>query len=273
MTVKDGKYDPSVQLAAVREAIRAGADAIWLETIDCEPIKAGLEEAKKAGIIVFDMGGRPCSPTLFTGEFEWSVGGIEAYAKRYGEIQAIWAIAETNAEAKVLLVYENDLASAEEINAGAKARFEQCKGCEIVGEVTFTGAEFGPPLQQKVEQALLKYPEATVVDGNYDAAAEAVAAAVRSSGKDIPVLGGEGQSNNVELVRNGEQAMGVGYPLGWIAYGSADAILRLLAGEEPTNSGAGFQPFDAEHNLPAKGEPFRPSFDYKKAYREAWGIK
>jgi ribose transport system substrate-binding protein len=67
--------------------------------------------------------------------------------------------------------------------------------------------------------------------------------------------------------------MGSGYPTGWLAYAGVDGILRLLAGEkEVGNSGAGLQVFDAEHNLPPKGEPFRPTFDYKQAYREAWGL-
>lgn len=274
-TNRDGKYDPSVQLAAVREAVRANADAIWLEAVDCEPIKAGLEEAKAAGIIIVASNAHDCSQPVFTAETEYVMGDTRAYAKRWGEAQAIWAIANTNAEAKVLQVYENDLAITKEVNEAAKQRFEKCAGCEIVGEVTFTGSEIGPPLQQKVEQALLQYPEVTVVNGNYDAAVElGIAAAVRSSGKEIAVLGGEGQPNNVELVRNGEQAMGVGYPIGWVSYSALDAINRLLAGEKSIgNSGAGIQVYDAEHNLPPAGQAFSPPIDYRSLYQKAWGLE
>jgi ribose transport system substrate-binding protein len=274
VTLKDGKFDPSVQLGAIREAVRAGADAIWLPTIDCEPVKAGLLEAKQAGIVVVSTNATDCEPALFSGETNYEVGDHEAYLRRFGEIQAIWAIAKTKAEAKVLLVYESDLQATKELNNASKARFEECATCEIVGEVSFTGSELGPPLQQKVEQALLKYPAVDVINGNYDGAVEtSVAPAVRSSGKEIAVLGGEGVAGNIELIRNGEQAMAVGYPLGWPAYAAVDAMVRLLAGEaEAGNSGAGFQVVDAEHNLPPKGEPFRPSVNFQQLYKEAWGV-
>lgn len=275
VTLRDGKFEPSVWLSAVREAVRAGADAIWLEAIECKPIKAGLEEAKRAGIIVIGTNTRDCSEPLFTAETELLAGGPREYLPLFGEAQAVWAIASTDAEAKVLLVYETDQAGTREINEGAKARFEECETCEIVGEVTFVGTELGPPLQQKVEQALLKYPETNVVDGNYDTAVElGIAAAVRSSGKEIAVLGVEGLPNNVELIRKGEQSMTTGYPFGWSAYAAVDGMIRLFAGEkEIGNSGAGYQVVDAEHNLPSSGEIYRPPVDYQALYREAWGIK
>lgn len=274
-TLRDGKFSPSAELTAVREAVQAHADAIWLEAVDCEPIKAGLEEAKQAGIIVIASNSNDCAQPLFSGETELQSGAYPEYLTRFGEAQAIWAIADSNAEAKVLLVYENDVAGTKVINEGAKKRLEQCETCEIVGEVPFVGPELGPPLQQKVEQALLKYPDTTVVDGNYDTAVElGVAPAVRSSGKQIDVLGSEGLPTNLELIANGEQAMDVGYSFGWVAYSALDGIIRLAAGEkEVGKSGADLQVIDAENNLPAgKGEPFEPPVDYKALYREAWGI-
>jgi ribose transport system substrate-binding protein len=274
VTLKDGKFEPSVWLSSIREAIRANADAIWLEGIDCESVKAGLEEAKKAGILVIASAASDCEPALFSTETNFVDGGYTEYLEAVGEAQAIWAIANTNAEAKVLLVYENDLAGLIALNNGAKSRLEKCSTCEIVGEVPFTGTELGPPLQQKVEQALLQYPETTVVDGNYDSAVElGVAPAVRASGKEIQVLGYEGNPNNIELVRNGEQAMGGGYPFGWLSYAALGAIIRLQAGERsPGNSGMGIQVFDAENNLPPKGEPYVPPIEFRKYYREAWGL-
>ncbi len=274
VTVREGKFSPSEELSEVREAVRLGADAIWLEAIECEAVKAGLLEAQKAGVVVVASNAFDCKQPLFTAETEYEPGDITAYAKRAGEAQAIWAIAETDAEAKVLLVYENDIQATRILNEAAKQRLEKCATCEIVGEVAITGAEYGPPLQQKVEQALLKYPETTIVNGNLDAIVEnGVAAAVRSSGKQLPVLGFEGEPNNVEMIRNGEQAMTGTYPFGWAAYSAVDAINRLLAGEkEVGNSGAGIQVIDAKHNLPAKGETYQPPVDYKKYYREAWGL-
>jgi ribose transport system substrate-binding protein len=275
-TLRDGKFSPTEELTAVREAVQANADAIWLEAIDCEPIKAGLEEAKQAGIVVIASNATDCSEPLYTASTELESGPYPDYLTRFGEAQAVWAIADSNAEAKVLLVYENDIAGTKIINEGAKKRFEQCETCEIVGEVTFVGTELGPPLQQKVEQALLKYPTTTVVNGNYDTAAElGVVPAVRSSGKQISVLGAEGLPSNLELLKNGEQAMDVGYSFGWVAYSALDDMVRLLAGEkEVSKSGADLQVIDAENNLPAgKGEPFEPPVDYKALYREAWGVE
>lgn len=275
VTLRDGKFEPSVWLSEIREAVRANADAIFLETIDCGSVKAGLEEAKKAGIIIIASSSHDCEPAFFSGEVDYVEGSYPDWLGAAGEAQSVWAIAQTDAKAKVLLVYENDINALVGMNARAKKRLEECTSCEIVGEVTFTGAELGPPLQQKVEQALLQYPDTTVVNGNYDAAVElGVAAAVRASGKDISVLGLEGQPNNIELVRKGEQAMGVGYGFGWYGYAAVDGIVRLEGGESSAGeSGIGIQVYDAEHNLPPSGKPYEPSVDYRKAYREAWGLE
>ncbi len=273
-TLRDGKFNPSVWLSTLREAVQAHPDAIWLEGIDCGSIEAGLKEAKRAGIPVVASIAQDCDPPLFSGETDFLIGDNHAFYKAYGESQAIWAIANTDAEAKVLLVYENDLQSTQEVNDAAKGRFEKCQGCEITGEVTFTGAEFGPPLQQKVEQALLQHPNTAVVDGNYDAAVEnGIAAAVRNAGKPLLLLGGEGQPNNVELVREGVQSMGFFYPFGWVGYAALNGIVRLLGGETGVgDSGIGYQVYDAEHNLPPKGQAYTPPVSYKKLYRELWGL-
>lgn len=274
-TLKDGKFEPSVELAAVREAVRAHADAIWLETIECSVAKAGLEEAKKAGIVVVASGAEDCDPPLFTAETTFGTGGFRPWVAKWGEAQAVWAIAKTNAEAKVLIVGETDLSTTKAISQGVRGRIEKCESCEIVGEVGFVGTELGPPLQQKVEQALLQYPETTVIAGGYDAAVElGIAAAARASGKKLMVLGGEGQPNNIEMVRNGEQSMGVGYPFGWIGWDAVNAINRIEGGEtSPGDSGIGIQVYDAEHNLPPnKGEAYVPPIEFRKYYRKAWGL-
>ena len=102
-----------------------------------------------------------------------------------------------------------------------------------------------------------------------------IAAAVRASGRvnDLYVTGGEGQKENVALVREDKgQNSGSGSVIQWEAWGGADSMNRVLNGEEPTTTGIGIQVWDKEHNLPAPGKAWEPEADFRALYLKAWGV-
>ncbi len=171
---------------------------------------------------------------------------------------------------------ETDSQGTLHIHEGFQEQMALCAECEVVAEIEYTGAEFGPVLQQKISQAIVQHPEANAVYGGYDGPiTSGIAAAVRASGRvdDLYVTGGEGQIENVALVReNKGQNAGSGSVIQWESWGGVDSMNRVLNGEEPTTTGIGIQVWDKENNLPEPGHQWEPEADFRQLYREAWGV-
>lgn len=278
--IVDGRFDPTKWLAGVRDAILADPDGIWIFAFDCSSVRAGLEEAKRAGIPVVISAGADCKPSLVDHVTGYAQGSFSDFNFAFGEAQAWWVIAKTDGEAKVILFKETDIQTTIEIAEGVERVLELCSTCEILEVVEFTGAEVGPKLQEKAEQALLQNPDANVVvptfEGPITGGVGAAVRAAEASGRDLIMTGGEGFTANVQLAHEGLQDMGVGYVGGWEGWLGVDAFLRIFAGEEPIEkTGLGVQVWDRQHNLPAKGESYNdnPPIDFKEAYKDSWGVE
>lgn len=277
--VYDGKLQPTEWLAGVRQAVQAGADGIVVVGFDCAAVKQGLIEAREKGIPVVAVEGIDCSelgqkgPRLFTSRVGYSEGTFPEWLTAYGNLQADFTIAETDGKAKVLYLRETDAQSAKLVADQYASRIEACAGCEIVERIDFVAAELGPNLQEQVQQALLKHPEADVVYGNYDYPVVAsVAPAVRAAGKEgVLVIGAEGSEPNLELIRQGEQSMAMGFVNGWESYAAIDNLNSIFAGEKPIeDSGMGVMLIDREHNLPPKGQGVQMPIDWQGIYERNW---
>jgi ribose transport system substrate-binding protein len=288
--VVDGKFDSNAESTGIRNAIAAEADAIALYAIDCPPIQAALQQAKKAKVPVFGIESNDCgeikpgAPNLFAadngdyssapygGTAPYGNGWIQGYAKAAADS----LIVHGKGKAKVIDMKETDSEATLREDQGFLEEMKLCGGCEVVQTVPFTGADFGPALQQKTAQALLKHPEATGVFGVYDGPViSGIAAAVRESGRKgkLWVTGGEGDLPNVDLVRRNQgQNAGVILPVQWEAYSAIDAMNRVFNNAKPVPNGIGLGLWDLAHNMPPKGKPVASPVDFKPIYRKAWGV-
>jgi ribose transport system substrate-binding protein len=278
--VVDGKFEPNAWLAGIRDAITAKADGIILMGPDCPPIKAALQEAKAADIAVINAEGHDCdtfdpdAEPLFTYQVPYSEGTLIDWLKQLARLQAAWAIAETNGEAKVLFLFETDAHTFKVMGDEFKKELSKCGGCEIVETVTLTGADYGPKLQQKTEQALLRHPEANIVwpGGTETLLPAGVAAAVRASQSKPPSTGWECDEGALENFETGVLGVCFNWTPQWEAYAAVDALIRIFAGEEPSDdTGLGIRLVDKEHNLD-KLTPYEAPIDFAGAYEKAWGI-
>jgi ribose transport system substrate-binding protein len=280
--VFDGKFSPNLWLAGIRQAVQLKADAIALFAFDCAPVKAGLEEAKAAGIPVIAMDGFDCNhddpagPKLFTHTVGYSEGSFADWQTAWGLAQADYTIAKTDGKAQILFLRETDLLATRVLADRYEERIGRCDGCKIVKKIDFVASDLGPSLQAKVQQALAQHPETTVVYANYDGpVTSGVDAAVRASGKKVMVIGADGLRPNLDLIRQGRQAMALNYVSGWEEYAALDAMVAIFAGKRPpASSGMGVLLIDKEHNLPAKaGATAEAPIDWKSAYEQAWGAR
>jgi ribose transport system substrate-binding protein len=283
VTVFDGRFDSSRQLAGVEQALADGADGIVLIYIDCPPIKAALQQAKAAGVAVVGIQSLECEPALESHVVRYAEHrDFATYLSHgFGGTQAKWVIARTKGEARTIVTAQTDLYSTRvTYDPGVTDEFARCETCEIVDTVEFVGTEFGPPLQQKIEQSLNQHPEANSFIAAYDAVMTGGggAAALRASGRldELEVMGGEGSRPGIELIHDGAGMEAcTGTPTGWEGYAAMMSLARVFAGQDPErgDSGIGEQVCDLDHNLPPRGEAYRAPVDYVAAYRELWGVE
>jgi ribose transport system substrate-binding protein len=283
VTVFDGKFDSSRQISGIEQALADKADGIVLLYVDCAPVKAGIQQAKAAGVAVVGIESKDCEPALETHVVRYA--GHQDFATwvahGFGGTQAKWVIAKTKGEAKTIVTVETDLyTTAVTYDPGITDEFAKCKTCEIVDTIKFVGSEFGPPLQQKIEQSLNQHPEANSFIAAYDAVLTGGggAAALRATGRtdSIESMGGEGSKPGIELIYNhaGMDACS-GIPTAWEGYGAMMDLSRSFAGQDPEkgDSGIGSQACDADHNLPPKGESYQAPIDFVAEYHKLWGVK
>ncbi len=273
--------------SGVRQAIAAGADGIATYVADCSDFKQPLKEARAAGVPVVSAEALDCNQKRPLGEkipgekplFSWvvtyAVGDFPTFVKQWGGAAALLAIDKTDGKAKVVYLTTPVAATIEATRLGFEDTLSQCADCEVSDVVKLNISDVGPPLQAKIQQALLQHPEANVLSTPADyfwtlGAAQAVRASGRA-GK-IVGTGAEGLTPNMDLVRaGGPPSGGVGLALGWEGWSEIDALNRIFNRQRPVSSGIGIQIYDKEHNTPPSG-PWKPPVDYEAAYRKAWGV-
>lgn len=282
ITVFDGKFSSDRYLEGIRQAIADNADGILVYNVDCALVQPALAEARRADVPVVATESTDCdeakqgAPSLFDASivYEAGDGSFRGYFTELGRAQADWVIANGDGDSQVIVLKMIDLSSSLMITDGFVDQIEsECPDCEIVRTVEFTGADLGPPLQEKVAQALLQHPDADAMEVAYDDIVTAgVAPAIMSSGRNdsLDFVAGGGFEPNLDLVRsNRGQDAGYAIALEWEGYAAMDTLNRVLNDETPVSSGIGISLFDEEHNLPASGS-WQPEIDYAAKYRAAW---
>jgi ribose transport system substrate-binding protein len=287
--IVDGKLNANDGYAnAIRTAIASHPDAIVTHGINCDEAKTSFQEAKAAEIPLVEASNIDCSDPRIGGEQLITIGeqfnkeakDTAAFYTKQGEHQAAYAVDATEGKAKVILVEFEGL-FGKNIGEGQRNVLEKCSECEILETIGFQASEEGPNQQayQQFNTALIKYPEANAAifafDSNvtYTGLSKAVVDAGRA--QDMVVVGGEGFSEAVELVREGkgDTAEGGAWDNAWASWGIADEINRYFNGEESVPEGIGITAIDKDHNMPPKGQDYATKVDYKKAYEEIWNGK
>ncbi len=271
----------------VRQAIAAGANGILTYAADCSDFKEPLVEAKRAGVPVVSAEALDCNQKRPTGQtvpgqqplFAWTVsyavGSFPQFVARFGGAAALEAIDKTDGKAKVVYLTTPVAATIEATRLGFQQQLDRCAGCKTVDVVKLNLSDVGPPLQAKIQQALLQHPEANVLAAPADyfwtlGAAQAVRASGRAN--NIIGIGAEGLAPNMDLVRaGGPPQAGTGLALGWEGWSEIDALNRIFNKQRPVSSGIGIEAYDKQHNMPPSG-PWKPPVDYQAAYLKAWGV-
>ncbi len=284
LTIFDGQFDPNRTLTGINQALADKADGIITLYADCPALKTGLQRADKEQVPVVAVEGSDCNdlnegdPQLFDYVVRYSGdASFREWITDWGRAMAIWVIAQTEGDTNAIVTRETDLETTKLQAAGTIEELEGCADCEME-VIDFVGADIGPPLQEKIEQALIQNPDANAFVSAYDAILTSGGAnALKASGRvdEIAIMGGEGSEPGLQLIReNGGNDACICYPTKWEGYAAVDALARFFLGEDPaeTNSGMGFQAVDADHNMPPEGQGYEPPIDFVAAYDRLWGV-
>jgi ribose transport system substrate-binding protein len=277
VTKVDGKFSPAGYNAGVRQAIAAKADGIIVVAIDCPNAKGAYESAKKADIPIVGTYAYDCDTPLVGGEklFAASInsnGDPREWALDNAALRANYAIAESNAKAKVISLDQPEFIVAKYWTQGFADRLKKCTTCKMVDNVDFTANDLvSGSAPQKLQTVLLRHPDVDTLFVTSDALLQAVLPAIRRANKpNLRIIANEGFPATQQLIRRGTVDAAVGIYSPWMGWSGADAMNRVFAGQtEIPNQGLGYHLITKE-NAPPAGENWKPPLDYESAFKSIW---
>jgi ribose transport system substrate-binding protein len=277
--VFDAKFDPNQMLTGIQQAVVADADGIIVQAIDCATVKNAAQQAADADIPVIGIESADCDPGVYAHVVGYSgKASFEDWVRDFGRAQAAWVIGTTDGQANAVINTGTDTVTTRLASEGIRAEFEECPTCEIVDDATWVAADLGPSLQEKIQQTMVKHPDANAFIPSYDAimTQSGGAQALKSTGRidQLSVAGGEGTIAGIEQIRSGDgMEMCAGQSGEWETYSAIDALVRLFLDRDPAevDTGNGIQVCDEDHNLPPEGEPYTPPVDFVASYNQLWG--
>jgi ribose transport system substrate-binding protein len=279
----DAKLNPSNYAPLVRQAIAAHVDGIILDAIDCDTVKQPLQEAKAAhiatvGIYAFDCndpkaGGDPTGLFSATINFGPKATNPDKFSESYGADQANYIIAKTQNKAKVIAIQDPEFTVLYWTLKGFTDTIAASGGSQVVDTVNVTTQDLtNGQIVQKIQAALLQHPEANWVKSPYTYVTTlGVAPALGANTNKVDVMGGEGFSDELNLIRAGKVTAVNVISSEWTGWAASDTMNSVFLNQKPADSGIGWTMVDATHGLPPSGE-FIPPVDFKAEYQKAWGV-
>lgn len=228
-TVVDGKGDPNVMSAAIRNAVVNGASGIILESTGVSALVSALKFAKAHHVPVVNNGAITAKQA---GVDPSLVGGSnpDPNVKR-GLISADWMIWNSNGTAGVVVFRTTD-AGLQTRDAATVARLKQCSGCtllfsDVVGfDITTT-----PKMTQEINSILDRFGnQVKYIRDPYSAADAFAVPALQARGRsDVQVLSDAPSTLQMQQCYQGKNIGAVyGDDLTWVGWEGVDMLNRII---------------------------------------------
>lgn len=277
----DGQSNPSGVAACLDQAISRKAAAVITDYIPYEMASTAFEGLRKSGIPTYVAAELP--PAGVSTSKNFAFGNPDAYARSVmeGEVDAV--IADSDGDAHVLFLKVIQSGSTTRAGDMALEHFEEaCPVCEVtVKEVTIAQIKDTASL---VSSALISDPTIGYVIPQYDTYLSGAISGIQAAGKarDVKLATSGATLSVVQLVKENEQLIAVsGTNPPYIAWSMADAVLRLLTGQEPPAEYPVMTRTFTKDNVadlsltPAaevSGDWFGDAASYKEAFLRLWGV-
>lgn len=279
----DAKLNPSNYAPLVRQAIAAGANGIILDAIDCDTVRQPLEEAKAKGIAVVPMYAYDCNDphsggtkqSLFTAPINFGPRGAnpDLFAESYGADQAAYIVAESHNTARIIDIQDPEFTVLYWTLKGFNDYIAASHGSKVLSTLDVTTQDLTDgQIVPKIQAELLRFPTATWIKSPYTYVTTlGIVPALATHQGHIDVMGGEGFTDELNLLRQGKITAANVISSDWVGWAAVDTMNSIFRHEKPVDSGIGWTLVDATHNLPPSGE-LVPKVDYKAEYEKAWGV-
>jgi ribose transport system substrate-binding protein len=269
---------PSQWVAGINTAISQHAAAIDLIGMDPAAVAPQIAAAKAAGIPVIVDHFLDTAHTNYPG-YKDVAGIVGAPYNLAGQLEAAWAIKETNGKGTFLLVESPDLLSSTDVAIGIQAEMaKDCPSCHVV-KVDVPFNDWSTRMQTAVSSAITRYPDASYVlpvfDGMVQYALPAITAAGKSGQVKIASYNADAYALK-DLQSKTVVTMDLGESYSWLGYALADQTLRIMSGQPPVaDEKVPVRVFDSS-NVNESGNPPAINTGYGNAYLAGyttlWGL-
>lgn len=284
--IADGKLNIPDYTNAIRTALAAKPDAIMISGFNCPQVQGAVQDAVAQGVRIIGPDGFDCDAVPGGKKFynvdmipSEAVPSVDAYWRNRGVRTAEYIIAKSGGSAKIILNKGHDVPLHEVINEGFVDTIKKCSGCKIVDTVDFDTSGFTPegPWIRDFRTALVNHPDATFTFMPFDLMMSSLggAQAVQESRTNVKIVGGSTDIDTIQLLRDGKiTAITSAFDEAWVGWGAIDELNRAFNNQPSAPEGIDFKIMDADHNLPEEvGANYVAEFDFRSAYRKAWGVE
>jgi ribose transport system substrate-binding protein len=228
-TVVDGKGDPNVINAAIRNAVVSGATGIILASTGVSAEVSSLQFAKAHHVPVLNNGAITATqagvaPSLVAGN------NPDPNVLR-GKVSADWMIWNSNGKAGIVIFRTTD-AGLQTRDAETVAQLKQCTGCKILfQDVVGFDITTTPKMTQEINSILDRFgKQMTYIRDPYSAADAFVVPALQARGRsDVQVLSDAPSALQMQQCYQGKNIGAVyGDNLNWVGWEAVDEMNRIL---------------------------------------------
>ena len=284
VTLYDAKLNPSNYAPLVRQAVAAHVNGIVLDAIDCNTVRAPLEQARAAGIAVTAIYAFDCTDphaggskqSLFSAatNFGAKAHNIDAFTESYGADQANYIISKSHNTAKIIAVQDPEFTVLYWTYKGFADKIKASGGSKIIDTVDITQSDLVQgTCVNKIQSAVLDHPDATWIKSPYTYATTlCVVPALKNNSNHVSVMGGEGFHDEIDLIRQSKVTATNAISSTWSGWAAVDTMNSVFLHQKPAVSGIGWTIVDTSHNMPAPGVDYTPPINFKAEYKKAWGV-
>lgn len=273
----DGGGTPTQQNAQILNAIAWGANVIALVAVDPKAVQAGMQAAKRSGVLVVSGSSALSQPNPTVkapaGDL-WPPFDIMVNAPALGKALADWMIADSKGKANVVIYHDKEFPSNIAEIEGLLPELKKCKGCTVQPIQYFTGTQVSTTLGPETVSYLRNHPNVNYLYVTYDPAATAQVPAIVNAGlaQQVKLVSILGDSQNLHYIQNGlvqtaDGAFDNEY-MGWSIVDQSIRLLDHLPLVHPIGENEPFVVLD-KSNL-RSSSTWTASFNYRSKFTKLW---
>lgn len=222
----DGSSKSTVE--GVTQAIGQRPAGIAL-SVNPDLVSQQIADARTAGISVITLFQQAPGEPLPEGV----QGAVPTDFPGRGADMANWILADSGCAAQAAVLHLSAYPAANRQEEGIGKVFGSCADCKLV-EAPIDLAQLGTSVPSAVQAVLRANPDVDYLITLFDSLATLSAPAVASLRPEVKVVSGDGIESNLEMIRQGTEAVDVVLPPPtWIGYAVVDQLARVTLKAKP----------------------------------------